>query len=433
MKKITIGLSALALCAATGGIVGGAAFAGARSAELDAKVAAEDIAKAQAAIAKRKGADAVRWAEAAVALNPQVAAYRSVLGQAYLTAGRFASARTAFADALTLSPGDGKIALNLALAQVAEGDWTGARATLDANSASIAVSDRGLALALAGDPAGAVNLMLPVARSPGATPKLRQNLALALAMAGRWQDARIVASMDLAPTDVDKRLTEWATFSRPSARYDQVATLLGVTPTSDPGQPVALALNAAPSAIVAVEASAPVAVPEPAAPVVAELVAKPAIVFGPRAEVVQALPIKPAPGKAAPGKLVASGIAPLIRAPSGAPKSFVKPLVASSTPGAPKVTVSTAVGKGNFFVQLGAYENAGVARDKWARASRVYPGFAGKAPAGMSATVGGKSFYRLSVGGFDRAGADKLCAGYRSKGGTCFVRASAGDKAAGFK
>lgn len=428
MKKITIGLSALALCAATGGIVGGAAVAGARSAEMDARVAAEDIAKAQAAIAKRKGADAVRWAEAAVASNPQVAAYRSVLGQAYLAAGRFASARTAFADALTLSPGDGKIALNLALAQVAEGDWTGARATLDANSGSIAVSDRGLALALAGDPAGAVNLMLPVARSPGATPKLRQNLALALAMAGRWQDARIVAAMDLAPTDVDKRLTEWATFSRPSARYDQVATLLGVTPTSDPGQPVALALNAAPSAVVAVEATAPVAVPEPAAPVVSEPVGKPAIIFGPRAEVVQALPVK-----SAPAKLVASGTAPLIRAPSGAPKSFVKPLVASSTPGAPKVSVSTVVGKGKFFVQLGAYDNAGVARDKWARASRVYPGFAGKAPTGMSATVGGKSFYRLSVGGFDRAGADKLCAGYRAKGGTCFVRAGAGDRATSFK
>ena len=93
---------------------------------------------------------AVRWAEAAVELRPQVADYRAVLGQAYLLAGRFASAHTTFNDALTLSPGDGKVALNMALAQIAEGDWTGARQTLDSNSGSIPVSDRGLAMALAG-------------------------------------------------------------------------------------------------------------------------------------------------------------------------------------------------------------------------------------------------------------------------------------------
>lgn len=432
--KYTIGLSALALCVAAGGVGVGGAVAGS-SAAADQKEAAADIAKAQAAIAKRKGDDAVRWAEAAVALRPQDPIYRSVLGQAYLLAGRFASAKTAFNDALTLSPGDGKVALNLALAQIAEGDWTGARSTLDSYSGSIPVGDRGLAMALAGDPAGAVNLMLPVARSPQATPKLRQNLALALALTGRWQDARMVASMDLAPAEVDKRLGQWATFARPSARYDQVAALLGVKPSADPGQPVALALNANVNPVLApapVEAPAPapvvepVAAPEPAgttAPVAVEPVpAKPAIVFGPRAEVVQPLPVKAIkPGKAAP----------LIKAPAGGfgKKAFVQPVAALPTPGVAKVSV----GKGNFYVQLGAYDNAGVARDGWARASRVYPGFAGKAPTGMPVTVGGKSFYRLSVGGFDRAGADRLCAGYRARGGTCFVRTSLGDKAASWK
>ncbi len=424
--KMLTGLSALALCVAAGGV--GVAVAGASAAE-DQKTAATDIAKAQAAIAKRKGEDAVRWAEAAVALRPQDAQYRAILGQAYLTAGRFGSAKTTFNDALTLSPGDGKIALNLALAQIAEGDWTGARTTLDSNSASIPVSDRGLAMALAGDPAGAINLMLPVARSGNATPQLRQNLALALAMAGRWQDARMVASMDLAPTEVDKRLAQWATFARPSARYDQVASLLGVTPSADPGQPVALALSAStnPVAVAApidtyMPAAAPAAPVEPAVAPVA-----PGIVFGPRAEVVQPLPAKAAP--------VGRKGAPLIKAPAGAvktpagTKSFVKPLAALPTPGVAKVSV----GKGNFYVQLGAYPTAAVARDGWARASRVYPGFAGKAPAGMPVTVNGKSFYRLSVGGFDRAGADQLCAGYRAKGGTCFVRTSLGDKAASWK
>jgi Flp pilus assembly protein TadD/cell division protein FtsN len=439
-NKLTIGLSAIALCAALGGIYQGAALAGSKSSLVDDRAAAQDIAKAKKALADRHGGDAVRWAEAAVELRPQIADYRAVLGQAYLLAGRFASARTTFNDALTLSPGDGKVALNMALAQIAEGDWTGARQTLDSNSGSIPVGDRGLAMALAGDPTSAVNLLLPVARQPGADAKLRQNLALSLALAGRWQDARVVAAMDMSPTDADKRIVEWAAFARPASRYDQVAALLGVTPASDPGQPVALALNASTSVVASAPApvdaympksSAEVAVA--AAPVdagattpavVAAVAPTPAVstvVFGPRAEVVQPLPVQPAVGSKAP----------LIKAPKTAIKAaaFVKPMVAPTTPGASKVSVS----KGNFYVQLGAYDSAGVARDAWGRASRAYSGFSGHAPTGMSVTVNGKNFYRLSVGGFDRAGAAQLCSSYRAKGGTCFVRASAGDQAVSWK
>ena len=441
-NRLTLGLSAIALCAALGGIYQGAALAGSKSSVVDDRAAAQDIAKAKKALADRHGDDAVRWAEAAVELRPQIADYRAVLGQAYLLAGRFASARTTFNDALTLSPGDGKVALNMALAQIAEGDWTGARQTLDSNSGSIPVADRGLAMALAGDPTNAVSLLLPVARQPGADAKLRQNLALSLALAGRWQDARVVAAMDLSPTDADKRIIEWAAFARPASRYDQVAALLGVTPAADPGQPVALALNASTSVVASAPApvdaympKAPAEVAVAAAPVdagttdpapVAVAVVAPApsvgtVVFGPRAEIVQPLPAQPAVGSKAP----------LIKAPTTAIKAavFVKPMVAPTTPGASKVSVS----KGNFYVQLGAYDSAGVARDGWARASRAYSGFAGHAPTGMSVTVKGKNFYRLSVGGFDRAGAAKLCASYRAKGGTCFVRENAGDQAVNWK
>jgi len=439
-KGLTIGLSAVALCAALGGIYQSAALADSKSSLVDDRAAAQDIALARKALTDRHGDDAVRWAEAAVELRPQIADYRAVLGQAYLLAGRFASARTTFNDALTLSPGDGKVALNMALAQIAEGDWTGARQTLDSNSGSIPVSDRGLAMALAGDPASAVNLLLPVAKQPGADAKLRQNLALSLALGGRWQDARMVAGMDLSPTDADKRMTEWAAFARPASHYDQVAALLGVTPAADPGQPVSLALNAsmpvvasAPAPVDAympkssaevVVAAAPASVGTGAPAVVAAVAPAPTVstvVFGPRAEVVQPLPAQPAVGSKAP----------LIKAPKSAIKAavFIQPMAAPTTPGAAKVSVS----KGNFYVQLGAYDSTGVARDAWARASRAYSGFAGHAPTGMSVTVKGKNFYRLSVGGFDQNGAKQLCAAYRAKGGTCFVRADAGDKAVSFK
>ncbi|MGK3808204.1 tetratricopeptide repeat protein, partial [Enterococcus faecium] len=79
--------------------------------------------------------------------------------------GRFDSARAAYGDVLQLTPGNGKAALNLALTQIASGDWMGARATLGAHSRAIPVADLGLATALAGDPAGAVAMLTPVARS----------------------------------------------------------------------------------------------------------------------------------------------------------------------------------------------------------------------------------------------------------------------------
>src|SRR3546814_11063525 len=89
--------------------------------------------------------DAVDFAEKAVALAPREAGYRAVLGQSYLTDGRFTSARQAFTDALALDSNNGKVALSLALAQTAEGDWTAARATLDDHAGVILATDRGLA------------------------------------------------------------------------------------------------------------------------------------------------------------------------------------------------------------------------------------------------------------------------------------------------
>jgi hypothetical protein len=48
----------------------------------------------------------------------------------------------------------------------------------------------------------------------------------------------------------------------------------------------------------------------------------------------------------------------------------------------------------------------------------------------MSASVGGASYYRLSVGGFARGDAERMCRSYRVKGGRCFVRQQAGDQVA---
>ena len=439
---LTLGLTALVACGAVAGVAskGGMAFASDRSESRAERQAIAEAAKAQKALAKGNVAQAIVHAEAAVALRPQVVQFRVLLGTSYLKAGRFGSARQAYADVLSLEPGNGKAALNLALAQIATGDWGGARKTLDAHSDSIPVSDRGLAMALAGDPVGAVAVLDVAVRSPEADAKTRQNLALSFALAGRWQEAKTMVAVDVAPAEVDQRIMQWASFARPKSAYDQVASLLGVTPVLDPGQPVALALNsssgpalaaAAPvdtympgqadAAVVAVqEAPAPAREADVAvasAPVEVAAAPSPApafssVVFGPREEVVQRLPFNVAASK--PVRAVAQPV-----------RAAVQPVRMASATVAPR-----APGKGSFFVQLGAFQNAAVAKDAWTRVVRSNASFATQTPSGMSINSKAGTFYRLSVGGFARADADALCSAYKAKGGVCFVRAHAGDQVA---
>jgi Flp pilus assembly protein TadD len=398
--------------------------------------AAEQARDAEKALGKHKPDKAVAAAEAAVALAPHEASYRTLLGQAYLMAGRFVSAGEALKDALTLDPADGAAALHLALAQIATGDWATARNTLSTHQANISAADGGLALALAGDPASAVGVLTNAARTPGADVKTRQNLALALALAGRWADAKTVAALDMSPDKVDKRIMEWAAFAQPRSASDQVASLLGVTPIEDGGQPQRLALNLTSQAMAAVAQvinpvdafmpgpAAPAQVTEaPAtdvvapqefepAPAVVAAVAAPAVggvVFAPRQEIVQALPVAVAravPVKANPVKAAPAAQAVARRAAAFAPAS------------------------GDYYVQLGAYENAAVARDSWTRMARGNASLAAMTPGGVAAQVGGVEYYRLSVGGFTRHDAVRLCSTVRARGGRCFVRVSTGDTVA---
>jgi Flp pilus assembly protein TadD len=437
-SKLVIGLSAL--CAsgtlATAIATEGFALSAFATDAPNAKKAAQEAAQARKAIAKRKAGDAVAHAEAAVANDPQNAEYRALLGQAYLLAGRFASANQALGDALTLNPGDGRAALNQVLAKIAGGDWAGARAMLDSHEDTIPAADRGLAFALAGDPVKAVEILSPAARAEDATAKTRQNLALALALSGRWAEAKQVASVDVAPDQLNARMMQWLSFARPTNAYDQVASLLNVTAVQDAGQPVRLALaqqnvmlaaaatqpvQTVPDAVdtympgvpanaeaVAAEAGVtPVAVAA-AAPAVAVAGTNDGVVFGPRAEVVQAVPV--AAVRAPAAKLSVSARAPRL-VEAGA--------VTTARPS-----------RGNFYVQLGAYVNPAVARDAWNRMDDRVPALAGQTPYGVKVSTRAGNFYRLSVGGYDRSGANALCQQIKSSGQSCFVRASAGDSTA---
>ncbi|GAA0727651.1 SPOR domain-containing protein [Sphingomonas japonica] len=422
---LTFGVSALVMgttmvgCASTKGPLARASA----SADRIAANAGKEADAARKALGKRQTAEAVVHAEAAVAGDPNNAAHRALLGKAYLSAGRFQSASQALSDALTLAPGDGQVALNLALAQTALGDWDGARATLN-RSAAIDAADKGLALALAGNPMGGIQLLGEAARDPRAPAKVRQNLALGLALAGKWQEAKAVAAIDLSPADVDKRIMQWSVFARPAQASDQVAALLHVTPVADQGQPMQLALNAPVASDVAVAEAEPLDafMPGPVgemastAPVevaVAAMAVTPdgtAVTrFVSTGEIVQPLPAGyvPANLRSAPVMVAATERArPVVSKPTGGTKASLE--------------------RGSYFVQLGAYDSAGVARDAWGRMARRVPTLASLAPQGMSAG----SFYRLSVGGFARGDANRLCGQVKARGGNCFVRTSAGEQTA---
>ncbi len=235
--------------------------------------AALSASKAEAALARGKAEQAIAHAEAAVQAEPRNAAYRATLGTAYLDAGRFASAATSFDDAMQLGDNSARTALSLALALTGESKHAEAAALLNDWEGEIATADLGLALALAGQPERGIHLMSNAIRSGENTAKMRQNLAYAYALAGRWREARLMAEQDVPAGQVGERMEQWAQMAHPDAGQTRVAALLDVpTDVADSGQPTQLALANNPSLEqLAAEASAATAPELAAAPPSGEL------------------------------------------------------------------------------------------------------------------------------------------------------------------
>lgn len=403
------------------------------------QVATKSADKARSALVAHKGLAAVDAAEQAVSLSPNDAGYRMLLGQSYLAAGRFASAETSFRDSLTLNADQPKAKLNMALAEIAQGQLGEAQAVLHGLNGQIPAGDLGLALALSGDRQTAINMLSDLVRSGKSDARARQNLALAFALNGQWREARAVAMQDTPPNQINDQIGHWAELAKPqSAGPVQVAAMLGVKPASDPGLPTALALAApAPSAVpVALAAADPAPAIAPA-PVIA-----PAVVPAPTAAPVQVAAV------AAPSVTVPLDDAPKADiAPVDAPAAAVvlaaqnveKPARAQMPTllRAPKTPFRSAVltvqpkpvfRSSGYVVQLGAFAKAGAIQAAWDRASKAMPRLAGFAPVHAQLTVSGASLVRLSVSGFaDRASAVALCEQIHARNGACFVRATAGD------
>jgi len=423
MKPLRLGsaISAVALA----GILAGCAAPMSRSGSA-AKGNNANLAlalKAQIALGAGDLALAADLAERAVENKPRDAAVRALLGNVYFASGRFASAEAAYRDSLSLAAAQPQVVLKLALMQIAQGKNAEAIALLGSASGLIDPADHGLALALAGQPYEAIQLLEPAARARGADSRVRQNLALAHALAGDWAAARTIASQDLPADLVDSRIQQWMALAKPARPSDQVASLVGVTPAaSDPGQPVRLALNPGSTRVAQAPAvpqpEAAVDEPQPQVEVASAFVAAPE----PAPQPVVAEQPAPAPVPQAPA-FAAFAPAEALDVPPPAP---AKPSASRSK--ARKAAVERPAGKSSAVVQLGAYKSPERVMAAWAQLVRRYPALRNYTPQRARFDGPGGTVWRLSIRGFDsQKEALARCGQLRGRGGSCFVRSAAGD------
>lgn len=451
------------------GPFGGDSVASSSSKPATAKDGAKFAKKASKALAKGKTEKAIAYAERSVAgvgTNPET---RALLGQAYLSAGRFASAERSFLDAMELGDTNARTILSLALAQLGQGKADKAKRLVKSNRQFIPTADYGLALALSGDSKGAVDVLEQAIRQANVTGRTRQNLGLAYALDGRWKEAKLMAMQDMTPSTVDTRIMEWAQMARPGAYQTRVASVLNVKPiANDPGQPVRLALNAAPAptAVASVNPAQdysrevasfdrntplPAVGPAPRADKETNFMAKESDVKVTKVAVPASKPASPkvvAPkAKVAPvqprvasnSKFIVEGEKPKtkkpvqfaqakpVKTPAAQSIAAVKPVL-QKVAFAPK---PRATANGTHLVQLGAFSSAEGAKRAWNILSSKNKDLASFRYASSRINVKGKTLYRLAAVGFGNSETAKaMCSGIKAKGGSCIVRNVKGVKKA---
>ncbi|MEM1131423.1 MAG: SPOR domain-containing protein [Pseudomonadota bacterium] len=415
-------------------------------------------AKAEKSLKQGDTDQAIVRGEEAVRIAPRDAAARSVLAQAYLGAGRFTSAEKTFEDALELGDASARNVISLALSYVANDKSVAARNLLADHRDTIPASDYGLAMALAGDVKQGVRLLEDLVRNGVNSPKVRQNLAYAYALDGRWSESKLLASQDVSPEQANTRILEWARTARPDLAQMRVAALLGVKANlPDAGQPAQLALGpqteneqavAITEAVMDAEEAAaaektdvqPVAT-EPAKVETAKV--ETADVPASTATTVPQKPMQlaaaaPVPLIAAPDKPMRSKPAKIADVPAAAPakavaapKPVAKPAPAKAAFRAATPVSGDQVREGSYIVQLGAFASQSNAKRAWSVFSGRHTELRGFDHIRTQVTSKGRKLERVSAVGFgNRQSAIIMCNAIKARGDSCIVR-KAGKSIAG--
>lgn len=423
-----IALALLAGCAGTGEL--------AKAISFSAPAEARSGSKADKGIAK---------AEKLVVKQPRDVAARAALANLYLQAGRFDSAASTFSDAISLGDKTPRTALSLALAHIGGGRNRDAVALLDQWRDSIPAGDLGLALALAGETGRGVAILSDALRAGDNTAKLRQNLAYAYALDGRWNEARVMAAQDVPAGELDDRISNWAMLGKPEDYQRRIAGLLGAPVVTDSGQPAHLALGGAPTFGPASAEAAQVA----AAPRGGELPAldgTPGYVDVPTQQVAAyAEPAAPeplpapsssfdtaftdAPAPASSTEFVSRPVVQEARARSESPnwratqRPVPRAIAKLSLASAAKPSGKLAAADCTHLVQLGSFSSEANARRAWDIYRSRHPELREHELQITPAVVGGKKFWRVAAAGFDRRAATSMCSNVKGRGGACIAYA----------
>jgi Flp pilus assembly protein TadD len=354
------------------------------------------------------------------------------------------AAEAALSLAVQDDPGNAAALNDLGIARDLQGNFAGAvgpyqQALLAQPGMTAAEVNLGLSLALSGNGPAALQYLGPLATGQGATAKIREDYAAALVASGREPEARQVLSVDLPPDQVQPVLDGFneiiAQSQAPLAPQAAASTSSLVAPT-------------APTVQTASVASAPLAgaPPDPAPltpappPAVPDIVAPPpdtnpndaytgpspipgAISSSTIGNASAAMPAKAAPAAPSPPAIRTASKTPAISAPAAPVPPPATPAPATPAPAAAAPATAAPASAGGYQVQLGALDSAPDATNAWNHIAAKMPSlFAGMDPQIESASVKGKTYYRLRTGSFSNRGdAEKFCGQVSAAGNACTV------------
>jgi Flp pilus assembly protein TadD/cell division protein FtsN len=353
------------------------------------------------------------------------------------------SAEAALLLAVQDDPGNAAALNDLGIARDLQGNFAGAvgpyqQALLAQPGMTAAEVNLGLSLALSGHGPEALQYLGPLATGQGATPKIREDYAAALTASGRENEARQVLSIDLAPDQVQPVLDSFnaiiaasqaplapppppvvSSLVAPTAPQVQTAAVTAAPLPGDPpmltpaAQPVVPDIMAPPPDDTPANANAAYSGPSPIPGAVSSSTPAPSVTSDPA-------PADAAAAGALPPPVKQEAAAPAAAAPAGAAPADPAPEAAAPAADPPPAPASTA---GGYQVQLGALNSAPAAADAWNKITGRMPAlFAGRNPDIESASVNGRTFYRLRTGTFpSRSAAEKFCSTVTSAGHACTI------------
>jgi Flp pilus assembly protein TadD len=261
---------------------------------------------------KRNAAEAEMAFKAAIADNPVNAAALNDLGIARDLQGNHAGAVQPYQQALIINPGNLATEVNI-----------------------------GMSLALSGDGDDALQYLGPLATSPDATPKIREDYAAALVAAGRQDEARQVLAVDLPPDQITPLLNDFSAVIASSQAAAAQGTAgasaaesypVSANPvdTSSPVVQTALATpSAAPMAVPPAEPAPILAAPDPAPVHAKRRLYKPLVPATVKTASADPAPVRPSPSEV---------ITPPVASPPTASPPTASPPTASPPTARPPAT-----------------------------------------------------------------------------------------------